>query len=632
LKAWALLLLLTGCTTYNRCKAGSVLLHIDLPSGVTPDQVSFGLMLALDGGAAVPKDVPAPKHQQETLEIDLSNYSSGSTLTVSLTISAMGQIIGSYSQPITLDPGCTAVTIDFNSADLATSGGEDGGSDGGDGGTVTARTCGPGNTCPGGGPCVDGYCCDSNCTGQCEACDVAGQEGHCKPVAAGDVPHISHAVCAGDSTGPCAGSCDGANTSACVFGTAECAPASCTGGVATLHKVCGGGTCPAAAADTQTCHLGACDGSTCLGVAQVASARTFVCVVLTDKTVRCWGDNSNGGVGQGGALTGVVPTPKPVATLSNVTRLAGTQTGMCALLGDGSVDCWGDGVSTPSPKPGISGATFLGGATGTHYCAIVAGGELRCWGYNDSGQLGSGAATAGMQNTPQAVCVPDGKTTPCAHATGATWVRGSDNSTCAVFSGGAVACWGSNSQGQLGPEAPITTMPSPFPQTVPGLVADSVTGGNSTVCAVSAGQALCWGGGGDTLGSSAAGSVRQPTAVCTSADCTMTLMGVTSVDTFDESACAAAAGGTVRCWGSNDTDQLGDGTPHTSKSSQGYAATITLGSGAVAVASAGQSSCAVVADRADRYLLCWGEDSDGELGDNGIAGSSTPTPVEPKWR
>ena len=262
-----------------------------------------------------------------------------------------------------------------------------------------------------------------------------------------------------------------------------------------------------------------------------------------------------------------------------------------------STSVWASASASASPAPGIptpaSGrcATFLGGATGTHYCAIVAGGELRCWGYNDSGQLGSGAASAGMQNTPQVVCAPDSKTLPCAHATGATWVRGSDNSTCAVFGGGAVACWGANGSGQLGPEAPQPP-PSPFHQTVPGVVADSVTGGNATTCAVSGGRALCWGGGGDVMGSSAAGNLPQPTAVCTSSDCAMTLMGVTSVDTFDESACATATGGMVRCWGANDTDQLGDGTPHTSKTTQGYAATITLSSGAVSVVSAGQASFA----------------------------------------
>ena len=73
--------------------------------------------------------------------------------------------------------------------------------------------CG-GNTECAGNHCVDGFCCDSACSGQCQACDVGSSLGRCTTVTSGQ-PHGNRTQCGG--TGACAGSCSASNASACTF-------------------------------------------------------------------------------------------------------------------------------------------------------------------------------------------------------------------------------------------------------------------------------------------------------------------------------------------------------------------------------------------------------------------------------
>ncbi|MFO0585663.1 MAG: hypothetical protein U0229_25560 [Anaeromyxobacter sp.] len=130
----------------------------------------------------------------------------------------------------------------------------------------------PGTACTqasdcGSGHCVDGVCCDTACTGQCEACDVAGHAGTCSP--ATGVPHGARAACATDGSA-CGGACDGADRTNCAYPTSSCRTASCTGGTATLAASCdGAGHCPAA--QTQACAPYTCSAGACAGNCSVDS-------------------------------------------------------------------------------------------------------------------------------------------------------------------------------------------------------------------------------------------------------------------------------------------------------------------------------------------------------------------------
>jgi hypothetical protein len=70
------------------------------------------------------------------------------------------------------------------------------------------------------GLCVDGYCCDSSCVGPCRACDLAGREGQCSFVGAGQDPA---GECPGDPG--CRATCNGAG--ACAFPPASTRCAAC---------------------------------------------------------------------------------------------------------------------------------------------------------------------------------------------------------------------------------------------------------------------------------------------------------------------------------------------------------------------------------------------------------------------
>ena len=213
-------------------------------------------------------------------------------------------------------------------------------------------------------------------------------------------------------------------------------------------------------------------------VAITASDGYHSCAVLQNGTVKCWGDNVSGQLGDGTRTTAVTPV-----TVVGITTAAGVSSGdfhTCANLLDGSIYCWGlnysgqlgDGTgwdsNTPVRVSGISTASAVSAGV-IHTCAVLQDGTARCWGYNSNGQIGDGTTINRL--SPAVVSGITMATGP---------VAAGNNDSCTLLRGGVVKCWGMNTYGELGIG---TTVDVSTPATVVG-ISPTWTSSNATVASI----------------------------------------------------------------------------------------------------------------------------------------------------
>jgi alpha-tubulin suppressor-like RCC1 family protein len=277
---------------------------------------------------------------------------------------------------------------------------------------------------------------------------------------------------------------------------------------------------------------------------EVSMSASHTCARLDDGTVKCWGDNFGGQLGQGDTLDrgdgpnemGDLLPAIALGTGRTAVRVAAGAGFTCVLLDNGKVKCWGEGSggriadgagAAIGNAPGEmgddlpyvdlgTGRTALDLEVSTTACVVLDTHQVKCWGPNENGEAGHGDTSAigdapgEMGDALAVVPLGTGRT--------ALDVSVGNTHTCAVLDNGTMKCWGLNSTGQLGLDDMVSRGdgPNEMGDNLPvvklaGAAPMMIAAGAAHTCAVlSTGWTKCWGWnakGQLALGSSNFGSV-----------------------------------------------------------------------------------------------------------------------------
>eukprot|EP00798_Chlamydomonas_sp_ICE-L_P005343 gene5343-12937_t len=341
--------------------------------------------------------------------------------------------------------------------------------------------------------------------------------------------------------------------------------------------------------------------------ASAISAGNFhTCALLSTGRIKCWGLNTNGQLGQGcvstsvGSNSGDMGDNLPVVDLGrNAFVVAVTAGGMhtCALLQGGTVKCFGLNTFGQLGQ----GDTFLRGkesntmgdnlypinlgrgelaieiSTGWfHTCALLLNSRVKCWGFNLFGQLGlADGTTLSRGSMPSDM----GEGLPAVGLGGrSTSIRSNGHHTCVTVSTDprlplALKCWGSNKYAELGqgntydwgkernsmdnnlPPVELGRGRSPF----------QVAPGSSYTCATLDDRSVkCWGFNGygnlgletsaTSVGDMGSMGDRLPAVNLGSG-----FVAESVITGFGSTTCAVLnKGAAVKCWGRNNKGQRGE--------------------------------------------------------------------------
>lgn len=314
----------------------------------------------------------------------------------------------------------------------------------------------------------------------------------------------------------------------------------------------------------------------------------------------------------------------------------------CAIVNE-RVYCWGrnDVTQTGSANNGVGRCTDTNNACpvrlvsrldgivarqvvcGERFaCMLSAGNEVYCWGHNAFRQLGPGAsaATAGatlVGTFPNTQRITAGARHAC------------------LVSGFSVSCWGDNSAGQLGLQTTVLPL-SATPLIVEGIPAGARVveirgGGLHTIARLDDGRIVAWGSDSygqmsHGLGSEARGAVVLPATV-TGGGTAVALAASWALS------CIATSTGTL-CGGSNLAGEIGGGLVDPALRYNRMGA-VSASSGSLSLLAAGgkdfSSAMSIrqhVCGIAGTQLVCWGNNSRGQLGPVPTMGTSSEFPAQ----
>ncbi|MGE0789820.1 MAG: hypothetical protein AB7S26_29375, partial [Sandaracinaceae bacterium] len=353
--------------------------------------------------------------------------------------------------------------------------------------------------------------------------------------------------------------------------------------------------------------------------AQLAMVGSNACALLDDATVVCWGHNAFGGCGVGTLATPCTPTTR--VTLMGGGPLADVRVvgvgGSFACAGVGptrQMYCWGlnnnqqFGIATTQSNPN---PVMIPGVTGL---VRHSGGDgMACWNATGGPRCaGSRFYSAIGDGLTSGIASPTQPLTTSADAI----VRAGNSQACAI-DGRSILCWGDNRNGPLGREH-VVNRPMPTPlggATSPLASVTSIAGSGYGGCAIAGGEIRCWGSGNEgQIGNGARVSTAIPTMVPSPG-------GMPAGVGANAGAACGIFGGQAYCWGQNFNNRLAIGTAINVATPS---PTLVQLSGAEdEIALSANHTCA----RQGGNVYCWGLNNDGEAGQTAGTPSNVITPT-----
>ncbi len=372
--------------------------------------------------------------------------------------------------------------------------------------------------------------------------------------------------------------------------------------------------------DGRACTVDRCNlDNTCTStldtgcVAQITVAGSHSCARFALGTVRCWGNNQSGQLGNGTNEPATLPVG--VLGINDAIDVDAGGAFTCAVRSSGAVNCWGAGLagqlgygmSVSSPQPvvvmGVTDAVRVT-AGRVHACALRAGGQVVCWGGGVAGQLGDGTMGTGHASNVA---------TPVMGLTGATAIAAGSDHTCALLGNGTLVCWGENTGNELG-DGTMMNKSTPVP------VLDLIDAVQITDhCARRVGNTLaCWGlNDWGQIGDTTTEPSDRPVMVAN-------LTEVIDLASSNDVACAIRQTGETLCWGRNDEGQLGINEMGLG-TERAVPTTVMSLPDALHIAVSRRHACAV---RAAGQVVCWGANDMSQVSYTGVAFHLVPVAVE----
>ncbi|TXD36091.1 hypothetical protein FRC98_13275 [Lujinxingia vulgaris] len=353
--------------------------------------------------------------------------------------------------------------------------------------------------------------------------------------------------------------------------------------------------------------------------ASVSGGAGHTCSILLDGHLVCFGDGDEGQLGDGAGAS----SAEAVLVDGTWSAVDAGASHTCAISEEGALYCWGTSAEgalgtgeTSSNSPvqvGTESDWESVSAGGSHSCGIRAGGALYCWGDSTQGATGLGSEVS--EATEPVLVEADGVSAWSAVSAG-------DGFTCALTDAGALYCWGRADAAVVGPNGDTVSEPRAY---AGELEFSAISAGLVHACGVVDGgespdDVQCWGeGAAYQLGT---GETRRENSPTTRAVGSVELSSVVSGATFS---CGLAPEGTLNCWGSNTSGQLGFDPvtaefPFPAQVSEEVWETVGAGFA---------HSCGVRAS--DKSLLCWGDNSAGALGRGNVSEEALFEGAEIVW-